>query len=165
MESGTRVTSDGCSPRTSPAPTAGVSASPALTSASRGRRSVSGGREAAYFLELCALYKTSKKRIDPHTFSLRTLKTYLALMGERTSLSCSLRWTNAGTMLCQHFASQSRLRRRRLSSACQNGRLATLLITSRKTGSAYSLLDILEDEVESKYFLSKEQTEKIIFNK
>ena len=49
MESGTRVTSDGCSPRTSPAPTAGASASPALTSASRGRRSVSGGREAAYF--------------------------------------------------------------------------------------------------------------------
>ena len=102
-------------------------------------------REAVYFSELSALFKTSKKKIDPHIFSLRTLKTYLVLMEERTSLNFSLRWTKAGTM--------------------RNGRLSILPITSRRTGSGYSLLDILEDEVPSRYFLSKEQTEKILFMK
>lgn len=44
-----------------------------------------------------------------------------------------------------------------------SGRISTLLGTYRKTGSAYLLSDILEDVVAQKYFLSKEQTEKIVF--
>lgn len=46
----------------------------------------------------------------------------------------------------------------------RNGRLLTAKISEyRKTESDASLLDILETEVQQKYFLSKEQTEKIIF--
>jgi len=48
----------------------------------------------------------------------------------------------------------------------QNGRFSTPMITeSLRTGSACSLLDILEDEVPQRYFLSKEQMEKIVFVK
>ena len=71
------------------------------------------------------------------------LKTYLALMGERTSLSFSLRWTKSGTM--------------------QNGKLSIQPISSHRTEKEFSLSDILEGEVPQKYFLSKEQTEKIVF--
>ena len=46
----------------------------------------------------------------------------------------------------------------------RNGRLSTLnIMESHKTGNAVLLSDILEVEVPQKYFLSKEQTERIIF--
>ena len=46
----------------------------------------------------------------------------------------------------------------------RNGRLSTLnIMVSHKTGSGVLLSDILEVEVPQKYFLSKEQTERIIF--
>ena len=48
----------------------------------------------------------------------------------------------------------------------QSGRFSTQQISEcHKTGSACLLRDILEDEVPQKYFLSKEQTEKITFVK
>lgn len=145
MENGTQMTLDGFSPRTSLPLIAGVSDSPVKTSALPESSLALTEQEAAYFSELSDLCKTSKKKIDPHTYSLRTLKTYLALMGERTSLNFSLHWTKSGTM--------------------QNGKLSILLITSRKTEKEFSLSDILEGEVASKYFLSKEQTAKIVFGK
>lgn len=46
-----------------------------------------------------------------------------------------------------------------------NGILSTPQTICHKTGSAYILSDILEAEVPEKYFLSKEQMEKIIFDK
>lgn len=46
-----------------------------------------------------------------------------------------------------------------------NGKISIAHGSSRKTGSAYTLLDIIEDTVPRKYFLSKEQMEKIIFVK
>lgn len=143
MENGLQMTLGGFSPRTSRKQTVGVSDSPVRTSALPENSLALTEQEAAYFSELSDLCKTSKKKIDPHTYSLRTLKTYLALMGERTSLSFSLRWTKVGTM--------------------QSGKLSTLPITSHKTGKEFSLSDILEGEVPQKYFLSKEQTEKIVF--
>ena len=46
----------------------------------------------------------------------------------------------------------------------QNGKCSTPKITKcHKTGNGVSLSDILEGEVPQKYFLSKEQTEKIVF--
>lgn len=46
----------------------------------------------------------------------------------------------------------------------QNGRCSTPKISEcHKTGKGASLSDILEEEVPQKYFLSKEQTEKIVF--
>lgn len=47
----------------------------------------------------------------------------------------------------------------------QNGKLSTLQITSHKTERGYSLSDILEEVVDQKYFLSKQQMEKIVFAK
>lgn len=46
-----------------------------------------------------------------------------------------------------------------------NGKISILPDSSRKTGSAYTLLDIIEDSAPEKYYLSKEQMEKIIFSK
>lgn len=46
----------------------------------------------------------------------------------------------------------------------QNGRCSTPKISEcHRTGKDALLLDILEAEVPQKYFLSKEQTEKIVF--
>ena len=46
----------------------------------------------------------------------------------------------------------------------QNGKFSILNTTEyRKTGNAVLLSDILEDVVDQKYFLSKEQTERIVF--
>ena len=46
----------------------------------------------------------------------------------------------------------------------QNGKCSTpKILESHKTGKGVSLSDILEGEVQQKYFLSKEQTEKIVF--
>ena len=73
MENGMQMTLDGFSPRTYRKQTAGVSDSPVRTSALLESSLVLMGQEAAYFSELSDLCKTSKKRIDPHTYSLRTL--------------------------------------------------------------------------------------------
>lgn len=46
----------------------------------------------------------------------------------------------------------------------QNGKCSTpKILESHKTEKGASLSDILEAEVPQKYFLSKEQTEKIVF--
>ena len=98
----------------------------------------------ACFLELCTLSDNSKKKIDPLIFSLRTLKICLALMEDGISPDCSLKWSRVGTM--------------------QNGKCSTPKISEcHKTGKGALLSDILEAETLKKYFLSKEQTEKIVF--
>lgn len=47
----------------------------------------------ACFSELCTLSDNSKKKIDPLTFSLRTLRICLALMEDGISPDCLLKWT------------------------------------------------------------------------
>ena len=98
----------------------------------------------ACFSELCTLSDSSKKKINPLTFSLRTLRICLVLMEDGISPDCSLKWSGGGTM--------------------QNGKCSTpKILESHKTEKGVSLSDILEGEVPQKYFLSKEQTEKIVF--
>ena len=50
----------------------------------------------ACFSELCILSDNSKKKINPLTFSLRTLKICLALMEDGISPDCSLKWSRGG---------------------------------------------------------------------
>lgn len=50
------------------------------------------------FLQLQGLLETSKKKIDPATYSLRTLKTYLVLTEGLTFSNFKLNWTKSGTM-------------------------------------------------------------------
>ena len=98
----------------------------------------------ACFSELCTLSDSSKKKINPLTFSLRTLRICLVLMEDGISPDCSLKWSRGGMM--------------------QNGKCSTPKISEcHKTEKGASLSDILEAEVPQKYFLSKEQTEKIVF--
>lgn len=98
----------------------------------------------ACFSELCTLSDSSKKKINPLTFSLRTLKICLVLMEDGISPDCSLKWSSRGMM--------------------RNGKCSTPEISEcRRTGNGVSLSDILEAGVPQKYFLSKEQVEKIVF--
>lgn len=50
----------------------------------------------ACFSELCTLSDNSKKKINPLTFSLRTLRICLALMEDGISPDCLLKWTGGG---------------------------------------------------------------------
>ena len=101
----------------------------------------------AHLSEKCSEYsKKSPKKIVPNGLSTKMLRECLAAIEGGTSEQYSLKWENWGMI--------------------QNGNCLTQRISEyRKTGSECILLDILEAEVESKYFLSKEQTEKIVFTK
>ena len=102
------------------------------------------GNRSSLFSELCTLSDNSKKKINPLTFSLRTLKICLVLMEDGISPDCSLKWIGQGMM--------------------QNGKCSTpKILECHKIEKGASLSDILEEEVPQKYFLSKEQTEKIVF--
>lgn len=54
------------------------------------------GTVQACFSELCTLSDNSKKKIDPLTFSLRTLRICLVLMEDGISPDCSLKWSRGG---------------------------------------------------------------------
>ena len=99
--------------------------------------------EADCFMKLCACLPGFKNKIDPNTFSLKMLKIYLALEEDLISSGCSLKWGGMGTM--------------------SNGKCSTQKTSEfHKTGNVCSLLDILEEQVDEKFFLSEEQTARIL---
>ena len=139
-----QMTLEECMPKTFPKQTADASGSPVRTYPLQESKLDFKETVQACFSELCTLSDNSKKKINPLTFSLRTLKICLVLMEDGISPDCSLKWSGRGMM--------------------QNGRCSTPKISEcRKTGKDVLLSDILEGEVPQKYFLSKEQTEKIVF--
>ncbi|KID42909.1 hypothetical protein LbDm2_2201 [Levilactobacillus brevis] len=97
---------------------------------------------ALSFSQLQALLETSKKKIDPAIYSLRTLKTYLVLTEDLTFSSFKLNWPKSGTT--------------------SNGTFLIQQKSSLSTGSVSSLSDTLEEDVPEKYFLSSKLTEKLI---
>ena len=144
MENGTQMTLEECAPTIFRKQTVGVSGSHVKTFPLQENSLDFRETVQACFSELCILSDNSGKKIDPLTYSLRTLKICLVLMEGGILPDCSLKWKRGGTM--------------------QNGRCSTLKISEcRKTENDVSLLDILETEVPQKYFLSMEQTEKIVF--
>ena len=144
MENGMQMTLEECTPETFQKPTAGASDSRARTYQLLENNLDFKEIVQACFSELCTLSDNSKKKIDPLTFSLRTLRICLVLMEDGISPGCLLKWNRTGMM--------------------RNGKLSTVkTMECRKTENDASLLDILEAEVQQKYFLSKEQTEKIVF--
>ena len=139
-----QMTLEECTPEIFQKPTDGASDFHAKISQSQESKPDFKETVQACFSELCTLSDSSKKKIDPLTFSLRTLKICLVLMEDGISPDCSLKWSSGGMM--------------------RNGRCSTPKISEcHKTGKDVSLSDILEGEVPQKYFLSKEQTEKIVF--
>ena len=144
MENGTQMTLEEYMPETFQKQIAGVSDSLVRTYPLQESKPDFKETVQACFSELCTLSDNSKKKINPLTFSLRTLKICLVLMEDGISPDCSLKWSGRGMM--------------------QNGKCSTpKILECHKTGKDVLLSDILEAEVPQKYFLSKEQTEKIVF--
>ena len=144
MENGMQKMCEQSEQMRSPEQTAGALDSPAKTSALQESNSDLLGTAQACFSELCTWLDNSKKKKSPLTCSLRTLRICFLLMEDGISPDFSLSWTKTGTM--------------------QNSKFSTLNISEfPKTGNVVLLSDILEEEVDQKYFLSKEQTERIIF--
>lgn len=95
--------------------------------------------------KLYGCLKGEIKKIDPNGCSLKMLKIYCLLDEVLTLPDCSVRWEKSGTSA--------------------NGKCSTVkTLEFRKTGKGCSLLDILEKEVDEKYFLSDQQTAKILAN-
>ncbi len=96
MENGTQMTLEECVPMISQKQTVGASDS--LAKISQLPESNLDFKETvqACFSELCTLSDSSKKKINPLTFSLRTLRICLVLMEDGISPDCSLKWNRGG---------------------------------------------------------------------
>ena len=98
-------------------------------------------KEGQCFLKLYDLQRYSNLSI----YSLRTSKGYSITKTGRLSKLSSLRWTNWGMM-------------------CNGKCLTAKILTSPKIENECTLLDILEENVPDKYFLSNEKTKQILPN-
>lgn len=96
MENGTQMTFEECMPETFQKQTAGASDSLARTYPLQESKQDFKETVQACFSELCTLSDSSKKKINPLTFSLRTLKICLVLMEDGISPDCSLKWNRGG---------------------------------------------------------------------
>ena len=137
MVNGTQVTLDEFMPEIFQTQTVGASDSLVRTSALETATQVDFKENALRcFSELCTFLDNSKKKRDPLTCSLRTLRICLVLMEDGISPDFSLSWTQAGMT--------------------RNGKLSTLNITeSHKTENVVSLLDIIEEPIRDEFFLSQ----------
>lgn len=93
MENGMQMTLEGCMPETFQKQIAGASDSHVRTSPLQENSLDFKGTVQVCFSELCTLSDNSKKKIDPLTFSLRTLRICLVLMEDGISPDCSLKWS------------------------------------------------------------------------
>ena len=96
MENGMQMTLEECMPETSQKQIAGASDSHVRTSPSQENNLDFKETVQACFSELCTLSDSSKKKINPLTFSLRTLRICLVLMEDGISPDCSLKWNRGG---------------------------------------------------------------------
>lgn len=94
--------------------------------------------EVLYFLKSSASHLCS----DPSIYSWKMLQDFLAMKKEEPSQLSSIQWQNWGTM--------------------QSGKCIIQARMSLKTVSESSLSDILEEQVDEKYFLSAEKTETLL---
>lgn len=100
--------------------------------------------DQALYEKFLESWKNKKSKTDLNGLSMKMLRECFLQTEDSTIYRSSLKWTDSGTIA--------------------NGRISTQNGMSRKTGSAYTLSDILEDTVDQKYFLSREQMEKIVFS-
>ena len=95
-------------------------------------------QEALYSLKSCDWLKYESLNIC----SLKMSEDYFPMMEDKLSELSSQLWGNVGMML--------------------SGKFLTAKITSLKTEREYSLSDILEGQVDQKYFLSSTATERLL---
>lgn len=96
MENGMQMTLEGCMPEIFQKQIAGASDSHVRTSPLQENKPDFKETVQACFSELCTLSDSSKKKINPLIFSLRTLKICLVLMEDGISPDCSLKWSMGG---------------------------------------------------------------------
>lgn len=96
MENGMQMTLEECMPETFQKQIAGASDFHVKTSPSQESNLDFKETVQACFSELCTLSDSSKKKINPLTFSLRTLRICLVLMEDGISPDCSLKWSGGG---------------------------------------------------------------------
>ena len=132
------MTSQNSKAKMSPMRTSGVSASPVRTSPLRGNRGDWSEKEVEYITTLLTSSKTKKKVLSPHTYLLRTLRTCYQLTLDSILPPFSLKWTKQGMTV---------------GGRC----LIPKISESRRTESACSLSQILEAEVDGKYYLTAEK--------
>lgn len=100
-------------------------------------------KEADYILQSLTSSRAKKKKISPDGLSLKTLKTCYPFMTDGTLPEFSLKWMKQGTTSSGRCSIPK-------TTGCPNQE------------SASSLLDILEQEVDLKYYLSREKTMRIL---
>ena len=115
---------------------------PAKISALPGEEQDLTEKEVALYEKFLESWKSSKKKINPHGLSTKTLRECFLATEDLISYQSSLKWTDSGTI--------------------SSGKISTQDGSFRKIGSAYTLLDVIEEEVNDKYFLSREMAEKIV---
>lgn len=99
--------------------------------------------EVDYFLRLLVCSKARRPKIDPASLSLRML-----------SIFCQAREAGILPPFCLTYGKQG---------MTLNGSVSTVRTSvSPSTGSGCTLLDILEESVDEKYFLSAEQTQRLL---
>lgn len=110
-----------------------------------GKRAGLYGERSGLFLHLLTSSKAKKKKINPNGFSLKMLRDFYQVAGDEIISTISLSWMKQGTTL--------------------NGKCSTQKITEfPKIENASILSDILEVEVDDKYYLSSEKAVAILSN-
>ena len=97
-----------------------------------------------YFLQSLTISGVSKKKINPDSFSLKTLKILSIFEEDLISSQYSLNWTRSGTMW--------------------NGKSSIAGNTkSLKTGLGCTLSDIIEEQPGEEFFLSPKEVDRLTF--
>lgn len=103
------------------------------------------GERSGLFYEIMRLLAGRRQEDRPKWLLIENVKIYLALETDLISRGCCVKWGGTGIL--------------------SNGTLSTAKTTVfPKTGSACSLSAILETSVDEKYFLSDQQTARILAN-
>ena len=144
-ESGKQMTSQNSNLKMSHMQTSGASDSHAKTSPLPENNGDWSEKEVEYITTLLTSSKAKKKVVSPHTFLLRTLRTCYRLMQDSILPPFCLKWTKRGMTV---------------GGRC----LIQKTSESRRTESVCSLSQILEAEVDEKYYLSAEKTQQLLTN-
>ena len=109
-----------------------------------GKQEGFNGHRSSLFFAVTRLIRDTEEENRPKYLFIENVENLLSINGGAISSNFSLSWTRSGTM--------------------RSGKLSTVKISEcHKTGGGCSLSDILEKNVPEKYFLSREQVEKIVF--
>ena len=144
---GMQPTSQKLPPQTSPEQTCGQQDSRVRIFRSAAFSEGLTEQEADSFLRLLNSSKAKTLKIDPHGLSLKMLRISCPFMEDGTLRPFLIRWPHSATISSTDFSIQ---------------RISAPLKT--ESGSTLSLADILEPEVDQKYFLSQRAVEKLLSN-